>query len=46
MTIAKYKHTRFWAVYNNAGELICVCVYRKGALEVKRRLEKERRAGG
>ena len=38
MRIEKYKQTRFWAVYDNAGVLICVCVYRKGAEEVKRRL--------
>lgn len=30
-------YSRYWAVY--AGEeLVCVCVYKKGATEVKRRL--------
>jgi hypothetical protein len=29
---------RFWAVRDGAGELICVCVYKRGALEVARRL--------
>jgi hypothetical protein len=30
---------RFWAVYDHADVLVCVCVYRKGALEVVRRLQ-------
>lgn len=30
---------RFWAVYDEAGELVCVTVYRKGAEEVVRRLQ-------
>ena len=38
MTITRYKRTRFWAVYDASGSLICVCVYRKGAEEVARRL--------
>jgi hypothetical protein len=38
MPIARYKRTRFWAVWDAAGQLICVCVYRKGAEEVARRL--------
>jgi hypothetical protein len=32
---------RFWSVYkllDNARVLICVCVYKKGALEVRHRL--------
>ena len=37
MTMAKYG--RFWAVYDDAGELVCVTVYKKGAVEVIRRLE-------
>jgi hypothetical protein len=36
-SICKYGN-RFWAVYEG-GTLIYVVVYRKGALEVKRRLE-------
>jgi hypothetical protein len=28
---------RFWAVYD-AGVLVCVCVYKRGAAEVMRRL--------
>ena len=31
------RYGRFWAVYD-AGVLVCVTVYRKGALEVARRL--------
>jgi len=30
---------RYWALYDDAGELVCVCVYRKGAAEVLRRLQ-------
>ena len=39
ITVNRHKHTRFWAVRSGAGELICVCVYKRGALEVARRLE-------
>ena len=38
MTITRYGNTRYWAVYTSDGVLICVCVYRKGAQEVVRRL--------
>ena len=38
MTIKRYGNTRYWAVYASDGALICVCVYRKGAQEVVRRL--------
>lgn len=37
MTITKYGR-RFWAVYDSEGSLICVCLYKKGAREVVRRL--------
>jgi hypothetical protein len=33
------KYGRFWAVYASDGALICVCVYKKGAREVLRRLQ-------
>jgi hypothetical protein len=36
MTITRYG--RYWAVYDASGTLVCVCVYRKGAQEVVRRL--------
>jgi hypothetical protein len=42
MTIARYKKTRFWGVWDASGELICLCVYRKGAEAVKQRLEARR----
>jgi len=32
------RHGRYWAVYDKAGQLVCLAVYRKGALEVARRL--------
>jgi hypothetical protein len=38
ITIAKHGRTRFWAVRDADGELICICVYKRGALEVARRL--------
>jgi hypothetical protein len=41
ITVGRHKHTRFWAVRSADGELICVCVYKRGALEVARRLEAE-----
>ncbi|MCX7780011.1 MAG: hypothetical protein N2491_03720 [Negativicutes bacterium] len=37
MIIRKYSD-RYWAVYDEAGELICVTLYKKGAVEVARRL--------
>ena len=37
MRIARYGNTRHWAVYEGA-TLVCVCLYKKGALEVLRRL--------
>jgi len=37
MSIRKYG--RYWAVLDAEGALVCVCVYRKGAAEVVRRLQ-------
>ena len=37
MAIEKYG-SRFWAVYDENRNLVCVTVYKKGALEVVRRL--------
>jgi hypothetical protein len=34
----RYQKTRHWALYDGAGELICLTVYRRGAEEVRRRL--------
>jgi len=42
LCIARYPHSRFWAVYEN-GQLLCVTVYKKGALAVMRRLQQARR---
>ena len=39
MRITRYGKTKYWALYDDAGELVCVCVYRKGAAEVLRRLQ-------
>jgi hypothetical protein len=33
------RYGRFWAIYVQADVLVCVCVYKKGALEVVRRLQ-------
>ena len=38
VTVTKHGRTRFWAVPDRGGDLICVCVYKRGALEVARRL--------
>jgi hypothetical protein len=38
VTIQRYTRTRFWAVYDASGKLVCVCVYRKGAEAVVQRL--------
>ena len=37
MHIARYGKTRYWAAYDGA-TLVCVCLYKKGAQEVVRRL--------
>lgn len=34
---APYGRTRYWAVYDPFGGLVCVCVYKRGAEEVARR---------
>ena len=36
MTIRKCR--RYWAVIDADGTLVCLCVYKRGALEVVRRL--------
>jgi hypothetical protein len=38
MTVSRYKK-RFWAVYAPGEELICICVYKKGAENVARLLQ-------
>jgi len=43
--IERYNETKYFAVYDGS-ELVAVCVYKRGAKEVKRRLEElERRLG-
>lgn len=37
-TVRKYGKSRFWAVLDAAEELVCITVYKRGALEVVRRL--------
>ena len=42
MSITRYGH--YWAVYDDTGALVCVCVYKKGAQEVVRRLQGSKEA--
>jgi hypothetical protein len=37
--VERYGRTRFFAVRDAAGALVCVCVYKRGAQEVARRLQ-------
>ena len=39
MRIERYGKTKDWAVIDADGTLVCLCVYRKGAQEVVRRLQ-------
>ena len=39
MRVERYQNTRFWAVRDAQEMLVCVCVYKRGALEVMRRLQ-------
>jgi hypothetical protein len=39
MRIERYRKTRYWAVVETDGTLICLCVYHKGAVEVVKRLQ-------
>lgn len=36
--IAKYTGSRYWMVIDPEGKLVCVTVYKRGAVEVVRRL--------
>lgn len=38
LTIAHYRNTRFWGLYES-GVLLCVTVYKKGAEAVRKRIE-------
>ena len=35
--VERYPHTRFWAVRDAADTIVCVCVHKRGAVEVARR---------
>ena len=37
--VERYGQSRFWAVKDAAGALVCVCVYKRGAQEVAQRLQ-------
>lgn len=39
MRVERYGKTRYWAVIDTDNMLVCLCVYRKGAAEVMRRLQ-------
>jgi len=39
MRVERYGNSRYWAVRDTDGSLICLCVYKRGALEVLRRLQ-------
>ena len=43
LSVAKYRHSRYWAVYEGR-QLLAVTVYKKGALAVMRRLQQLRGA--
>jgi len=45
LTVSRYGRTRFWAVTDPAGELVCVCVYKKGAQAVASHLGDGQRFG-
>jgi len=45
-TVGRWKHGRFWAIHAATGELVCLCVYKKGAEEVVRRLSASCNEGG
>ena len=38
LNVARYKTGPFWAVWDEGGRLVCVCVYKKGAHAVAERL--------
>ena len=39
MRVERYGKSRYWAVRDAEGMMVCVCVYKRGALEVMRRLQ-------
>jgi hypothetical protein len=45
MRIERYDNTRYWAVREGDGTLVCLCVYKRGAMEVLRRLQARKKEG-
>jgi hypothetical protein len=43
MRIEPYGQTKYWALLDTEGTLICLCIYRKGAGEVVRRLQAQQK---
>jgi hypothetical protein len=39
MRVERYGKSRYWAVRDAEEMLVCVCLYKRGALEVMRRLQ-------
>jgi hypothetical protein len=47
MKIERYaKNPRFWAIYDEAGELVAVVVYKRGAQEIVKRLQASKEGAG
>jgi hypothetical protein len=44
MRVERYGNTRYWAVRDKDGTLVCLCVDWKGAEEVVRRLQAREQA--
>jgi hypothetical protein len=42
MRIERWKSSRGFALYDENGELICITLYRKGAVEVRRQIQELR----
>jgi len=38
--VRRWRKTRFWSVTDLSGNLVCVCAYRIGALELAARLDR------
>ena len=43
MRVERYGNTRYWGVRESDGTLVCLCVYKRGAMEVLRRLQARKR---
>lgn len=38
-TVARWKQSLFWGVFDATGTLVCLCVYKRGANAIIARLE-------